>query len=149
MCITTCYMLITKQVAQSMTTKPVKGMLTGPVTILNWSFPRADVDRKTQAFQIALALREEIKDLQDAGCRVIQVCVSATLPLLIQCICGTYCVDHIAYSTVAVLGTCPHCRVHIVHALLVLVMAAVLCTAEALLCSHHNTDLSCFATEMQ
>jgi methionine synthase II (cobalamin-independent) len=62
-----------KQVAQSMTTKPVKGMLTGPVTILNWSFPRADVDRKTQAFQIALALREEIKDLQEAGCRVIQV----------------------------------------------------------------------------
>ncbi|KAG5185436.1 5-methyltetrahydropteroyltriglutamate--homocysteine S-methyltransferase [Tribonema minus] len=61
------------KVAQSMTDKPVKGMLTGPITILNWSFPRADVDRKTQAYQLALALREEIKDLEDAGCRVIQV----------------------------------------------------------------------------
>jgi methionine synthase II (cobalamin-independent) len=68
-----------------MTTKPVKGMLTGPVTILNWSFPRADVDRKTQAFQIALALREEIKDLQEAGCRVIQVNSTTTLTTAQRC----------------------------------------------------------------
>lgn len=95
--------------AQSLTSKPVKGMLTGwyftggcirycllrmivlnlrfapyhlnlyvlsspgPVTILNWSFPRKDVSRSYQAFQIGLALREEVKDLEAAGCRVIQV----------------------------------------------------------------------------
>jgi 5-methyltetrahydropteroyltriglutamate--homocysteine methyltransferase len=60
-------------VAQSLTTKPVKGMLTGPVTILNWSFPRVDVTRETQAMQIALAIRDEIADLEEAGCSVIQV----------------------------------------------------------------------------
>ncbi|MCS6814138.1 MAG: 5-methyltetrahydropteroyltriglutamate--homocysteine S-methyltransferase [Cyanobacteria bacterium] len=61
------------QVAQALTTKPVKGMLTGPVTILNWSFPRADISRQEQAFQIALALRAEVADLEAAGARVIQV----------------------------------------------------------------------------
>jgi 5-methyltetrahydropteroyltriglutamate--homocysteine methyltransferase len=61
------------KVAQAFTQKPVKGMLTGPVTILNWSFPRVDISRKIQAFQIALALRDEIKDLEEAGCRIIQV----------------------------------------------------------------------------
>ncbi|GMR09245.1 MAG: 5-methyltetrahydropteroyltriglutamate--homocysteine S-methyltransferase [Anaerolineae bacterium] len=61
------------RVAQSFTDKPVKGMLTGPVTILNWSYPRADVPRKEVAFQLALALREEIADLEAAGARVIQV----------------------------------------------------------------------------
>jgi 5-methyltetrahydropteroyltriglutamate--homocysteine methyltransferase len=61
------------KVAKQLTTKPVKGMLTGPVTILNWSFPRVDISRKTQAFQIALALRDEIRDLEEAGCRIIQV----------------------------------------------------------------------------
>jgi 5-methyltetrahydropteroyltriglutamate--homocysteine methyltransferase len=60
-------------VAQSFTTKPVKGMLTGPVTILNWSFPRKDITRKQQAFQLALCLRDEVKDLEDAKCAVIQV----------------------------------------------------------------------------
>jgi 5-methyltetrahydropteroyltriglutamate--homocysteine methyltransferase len=59
--------------AQSYTEKPVKGMLTGPVTILNWSFPRKDVSRKDIAFQIGLALRDEIIDLEAAGARVIQV----------------------------------------------------------------------------
>ena len=53
-------------IAQSMTTKPVKGMLTGPVTILNWSFPREDVSREVQAMQIALAIRDEISDLEAA-----------------------------------------------------------------------------------
>ncbi|MGI0479696.1 5-methyltetrahydropteroyltriglutamate--homocysteine S-methyltransferase [Geminocystis sp. CENA526] len=61
------------EVAQSLTTKPVKGMLTGPVTILNWSFPRTDISRQDQAFQIALALREEVADLEKAGAKVIQV----------------------------------------------------------------------------
>ena len=45
----------------------------GPVTILQWSFPRADVSRQEQAEQLALALREEVADLEAAGCRVLQV----------------------------------------------------------------------------
>jgi 5-methyltetrahydropteroyltriglutamate--homocysteine methyltransferase len=61
------------KVAQRLTEKPVKGMLTGPVTILNWSFPRVDVSRDVQAFQIALCLRDEIRDLEEAGCKIIQV----------------------------------------------------------------------------
>ncbi|DBA03727.1 TPA: hypothetical protein N0F65_004144 [Lagenidium giganteum] len=60
-------------VAQSFTTKPVKGMLTGPVTILNWSFPRQDISRKLQAFQLALCLRDEVADLEAAKCTVVQV----------------------------------------------------------------------------
>ena len=59
--------------AQSFTKKPVKGMLTGPVTILNWSYPRGDIPREQVAFQIALALRDEIADLEAAGASVIQV----------------------------------------------------------------------------
>jgi 5-methyltetrahydropteroyltriglutamate--homocysteine methyltransferase len=61
------------QVAQALTKKPVKGMLTGPITILNWSFPRSDLSRQEQAFQIALAIRKEVTDLEAAGARVIQV----------------------------------------------------------------------------
>lgn len=61
------------QVASAFTRKPVKGMLTGPVTILNWSFPRADLPRREVALQIALALRDEIADLERAGARIIQV----------------------------------------------------------------------------
>ena len=45
----------------------------GPVTILNWSFPRKDVARSVQAFQLALALRDEVADLEAAGCKIIQV----------------------------------------------------------------------------
>jgi len=59
--------------AQSLTEKPVKGMLTGPVTILNWSFPRKDITRKAQSYQLALALRKEVAALEEAGCKVIQV----------------------------------------------------------------------------
>jgi 5-methyltetrahydropteroyltriglutamate--homocysteine methyltransferase len=59
--------------AQSVSKKPMKGMLTGPVTILNWSFPRADVSREVQAKQIALALRDEVIDLEKAGIYAIQV----------------------------------------------------------------------------
>ena len=61
------------RVARDLTKKPVKGMLTGPVTILNWSFPRADKSRREQAFQIALALRQEVADLEAAGAKIIQV----------------------------------------------------------------------------
>lgn len=59
--------------AQSLTTKPMKGMLTGPVTLLQWSFVRDDLPRAVVADQIALALRDEIADLQTAGIGVIQV----------------------------------------------------------------------------
>lgn len=59
--------------AQSLTDKPVKGMLTGPVTILNWSFPREDISLKESAYQIALAIREEVLDLEKNGIGIIQV----------------------------------------------------------------------------
>lgn len=59
--------------AQSLTKAPVKGMLTGPVTILNWSFVRDDLSRQEVAFQIALALREEVEALEAAGIGMIQV----------------------------------------------------------------------------
>lgn len=59
--------------AQSLTEKPVKGMLTGPVTILNWSFPREDISLKESTYQIALAIRDEVLDLEANGIRVIQV----------------------------------------------------------------------------
>jgi len=59
--------------AQSLTQKPVKGMLTGPVTILNWSFVRDDQPRSDTCAQIALALRDEVNDLEKAGIRIIQV----------------------------------------------------------------------------
>lgn len=79
--------------AQTLSKQPVKGMLTGmlicllrqsstdvtsirctgPVTILNWSFPRADVSKKTQAMQLGLALRDEVIDLEKAGIFAIQV----------------------------------------------------------------------------
>ena len=59
--------------AQSLTKRPMKGMLTGPVTILNWSFPREDITLKESAFQIALAIREEVLDLEANGISIIQV----------------------------------------------------------------------------
>jgi 5-methyltetrahydropteroyltriglutamate--homocysteine methyltransferase len=59
--------------AQTLTTKPVKGMLTGPVTILNWSFVRDDIPRFDVLNQIALALREEIEELEKNGIGIIQV----------------------------------------------------------------------------
>ena len=59
--------------AQSLTDKVVKGMLTGPVTILQWSFVRDDQSRAVTAMQIALAIRDEVKDLENAGIRVIQI----------------------------------------------------------------------------
>lgn len=61
------------QYAQSLTDKPVKGMLTGPVTILNWSFVRDDQPRSVSCRQIALAIREEVRDLERAGVDIIQI----------------------------------------------------------------------------
>ncbi|TWT34445.1 5-methyltetrahydropteroyltriglutamate--homocysteine S-methyltransferase [Blastopirellula retiformator] len=61
------------QYAQSCSTKPVKGMLTGPVTILCWSFVRDDQPRSETTRQIALAIRDEVEDLEKAGVRVIQI----------------------------------------------------------------------------
>ncbi len=61
------------QYAQSQTSKPMKGMLTGPVTILNWSFVRDDQPRSVSCKQLALAIREEVLDLEKAGVRVIQI----------------------------------------------------------------------------
>ncbi|MFW0790978.1 5-methyltetrahydropteroyltriglutamate--homocysteine S-methyltransferase [Gordonia sp. CPCC 205333] len=68
--------------AQSLTDKPVKGMLTGPVTILAWSFVRDDQPRSASAFQIALAIRDETVDLEKAGINVIQVDEPALRELL-------------------------------------------------------------------
>ena len=59
--------------AQEQTSQPVKGMLTGPVTILCWSFPREDVSRETSCLQLALALRDEVLDLEQAGIGIIQI----------------------------------------------------------------------------
>lgn len=59
--------------AQSLTNKPVKGMLTGPVTILQWSFVRDDQPKSETCYQIALAIREEVLDLERAGIKIIQI----------------------------------------------------------------------------
>ncbi|WP_447748774.1 5-methyltetrahydropteroyltriglutamate--homocysteine S-methyltransferase [Pseudomonas nicosulfuronedens] len=61
------------QYAQSLTDKVMKGMLTGPVTMLMWSFPREDVPREVQARQLALAIRDEVVDLEAAGIRIVQI----------------------------------------------------------------------------
>lgn len=68
--------------AQSLTDKPVKGMLTGPVTILAWSFVREDQPREVTANQVALALRDEIADLEEAGVQIVQVDEPAIRELL-------------------------------------------------------------------
>ncbi|GLZ84897.1 5-methyltetrahydropteroyltriglutamate--homocysteine methyltransferase [Metapseudomonas resinovorans] len=59
--------------AQGLTAKWMKGMLTGPVTMLMWSFPREDVSREVQARQLALAIRDEVLDLEAAGIRIVQI----------------------------------------------------------------------------
>ncbi|KAJ7960383.1 5-methyltetrahydropteroyltriglutamate--homocysteine methyltransferase [Quillaja saponaria] len=60
-------------IAQSLTKRPMKGMLTGPVTILNWSFVRDDQPRFETCYQIALAIKDEVEDLEKAGISVIQI----------------------------------------------------------------------------
>ncbi|CAK1229611.1 Methionine synthase II (cobalamin-independent) (MetE) [Fructobacillus cardui] len=59
--------------ANGLTDKLVKGMLTGPVTIFNWSFPREDIERKEVVTQIALALRDEVLDLEKHEIKIIQI----------------------------------------------------------------------------
>ncbi|UST82865.1 5-methyltetrahydropteroyltriglutamate--homocysteine S-methyltransferase [Pseudomonas siliginis] len=59
--------------AQGLTDKVLKGMLTGPVTMLMWSFPREDVSREVQAQQLALAIRDEVNDLEAAGIKIVQI----------------------------------------------------------------------------
>src|SRR3546814_8209217 len=59
--------------AQGCTDKPMKGMLTGPVTILNWSFVRDDQPREASCRQIALAIRDEVQDLEAAGAAIVQI----------------------------------------------------------------------------
>ncbi len=68
--------------AQSLTNKHIKGMLTGPVTILNWSFPREDISLKESALQIALAIREEVLDLEASGIKIIQIDEAALIEKL-------------------------------------------------------------------
>ena len=71
--------------AQSLTSKPMKGMLTGPVTILKWSFVRDDISNREVAYQIALALRDEVKDLESSGIKIIQIdepAIREGLPLI-------------------------------------------------------------------
>ncbi|MES2579931.1 MAG: 5-methyltetrahydropteroyltriglutamate--homocysteine S-methyltransferase [Pseudomonadota bacterium] len=63
----------TARFAQSLSTRPVKGMLTGPITMLQWSFVRDDQPRETTALQLALAIRDEVNDLQNVGIAVIQI----------------------------------------------------------------------------
>lgn len=65
--------VVRSKYAQSLTDKPVKGMLTGPVTILQWSFVRDDQPRSETCMQIALTIRDEVSDLEKAGIRVIQI----------------------------------------------------------------------------
>lgn len=59
--------------AQSLTTKQLKGMLTGPITMLCWSFPREDVSRQTMAYQLGLAIQKEVLDLEKQGIQIIQI----------------------------------------------------------------------------
>ena len=83
--------------AQSLTSKYVKGMLTGPVTILQWSFVRNDQPREITCNQIALAIRDEVKDLETAGIKIIQIdepAIREGLPLRT--------IDHAAYLDWAV-----------------------------------------------
>lgn len=63
----------TARFAQSLSTSPVKGMLTGPITMLQWSFVRDDQSREATALQLALAIRDEVDDLQKAGIAIIQI----------------------------------------------------------------------------
>jgi len=61
------------QYAQSVTKRPMKGMLTGPVTILNWSFVKNDQARSETCYEIALAMKDEVEDLEAGGINVIQI----------------------------------------------------------------------------
>lgn len=78
--------------AQSLTKKPMKGMLTGPITCLQWSFVRNDQPSRDTAVQLALAIREEVADLEKAGIQVIQECdFSLLLPSLSPLVFCSFC----------------------------------------------------------
>ena len=100
--------------AQSLTEKPVKGMLTGPVTILAWSFVRDDQPLGDTANQVALALRDEVSDLERAGIRVIQVdepALRELLPLR-KALQPDYLAWSVAAFRLATAGATPSTQVH-------------------------------------
>lgn len=73
--------------AQSLTERPVKGMLTGPITIMKWSFVRDDISREQVAYQLAYGLRQEVEALEIAGMGVIHVNKHAVHEGLLHMIC--------------------------------------------------------------
>ncbi|MHA7274440.1 5-methyltetrahydropteroyltriglutamate--homocysteine S-methyltransferase [Arthrobacter sp. TMT4-20] len=100
--------------AQSLTEKPVKGMLTGPVTILAWSFVRDDQPLRETANQVALALRDEVSDLERAGIRVIQVdepALRELLPLR-KALQPDYLAWSVASFRLATAGATPSTQIH-------------------------------------
>jgi 5-methyltetrahydropteroyltriglutamate--homocysteine methyltransferase len=100
--------------AQSLTDKPMKGMLTGPVTILNWSFVRDDQPRSDTCQQLALAIREEVLDLEKAGVRIIQIDEAALregLPLR-RAQWGEYLKWAVTSFRIAANGVCDETQIH-------------------------------------
>ncbi|HWK80008.1 MAG TPA: 5-methyltetrahydropteroyltriglutamate--homocysteine S-methyltransferase [Thermomicrobiales bacterium] len=100
--------------AQSLSDKPVKGMLTGPVTILNWSFVRDDQPREVTCKQIALAIRDEVSDLEQAGIAIIQIDEAALregLPLH-RADWGHYLDWAVASFRITAAGAAPETQVH-------------------------------------
>ena len=100
--------------AQSLTSKPMKGMLTGPVTILQWSFVRDDQPRSETCRQIALAIRDEVTDLEVAGIRVIQIDEPALregLPLL-RSDWPSYLAWAVEAFRIASSGVCDETQIH-------------------------------------
>ena len=101
--------------AQSLTDKPIKGMLTGPVTILNWSFPREDVPLSESVFQIALAIREEALELEANGIKIIQIDEAALrekLPLRKSDWYDDYLDWAIPAFRLVHSGVCPETQIH-------------------------------------
>ena len=101
--------------AQGLTEKPVKGMLTGPVTILNWSFPREDLSLQETAFQIALAIKAEVMALEEKGIKIIQIDEAALrekLPLRRQDWHSQYLDWAIKAFKLVHSGVRPHTQIH-------------------------------------
>lgn len=100
--------------AQSLTSKPVKGMLTGPVTIINWSFVRDDISHEQVAFQLAYALRQEIASLEEAGIGMIQVdepAIKEGMPFKAEDVCHYLGWSILAFR-LATSGVAPSTQVH-------------------------------------
>ncbi|ADQ05651.1 5-methyltetrahydropteroyltriglutamate/homocysteine S-methyltransferase [Caldicellulosiruptor owensensis OL] len=100
--------------AQTLTSKPVKGILTGPVTILNWSFVREDIPLKNVAFQLALAIKEEVLELEKEGVKIIQIDEAALIEKLPLRKC--YHKDYLDWAIKAFKLTCskvkPETQIH-------------------------------------